>query len=98
MTVLIDQDHVQDLLVELENSPMSIEVKDFELQRPTTRVVKPEKGTAPAGGYGGGMMGESMMGSMMGGRGMTGYGGMMGQMQNQMMMQRQERRCRWVPR
>ena len=44
MTVLIDQDHVQDLLVELENSPMSIEVKDFELQRPTSRVTKPEKG------------------------------------------------------
>ena len=58
MTVLIDQDHVQDLLVELENSPMSIEVKDFELQRPTARVVKPEKGTAPASGYGGGMMGD----------------------------------------
>ena len=37
LTVLIDQDHVQDLLVELENSPMSIEVKDFELQRPTSR-------------------------------------------------------------
>ena len=36
MTVLIDQDHVQDLLVELENSPMSIQVKDFELQRPTS--------------------------------------------------------------
>ena len=34
MTVLIDQDHVQDFLIELENSPMSIQVKDFELQRP----------------------------------------------------------------
>jgi hypothetical protein len=93
MTVLIDQDHVQDLLVELENSPMSIEVKDFELQRPTARVVKPEKGTEMAGMGGmGGMPGMAgMMGSMMGGnRGMTGYGGMMGQMQNQMaMMQRQ---------
>jgi hypothetical protein len=89
ITVLIDQDHVQDLLVELENSPMSIEVKDFELQRPTARVVKPEKGTTPAGGYGGGMMGY-MMGSMMGGRrGMTGYGGMMGDMQSQMRMQSQ---------
>ena len=87
MTVLIDQDHVQDLLVELENSPMSIEVKDFELQRPTTRVIRPEKGTTPAGGYGGGMMG--MMGSMMGNRGMTAYGGMMGQMQSQMRMQSQ---------
>ena len=89
MTVLIDQDHVQDLLVELENSPMSIEVKDFELQRPTTRVVKPEKGTAPAGMDGMGSMMGSMMGTMMSRRGMTGYGGMMGQMQNQMMQMRQ---------
>ena len=37
MTVLIDQDHVQDLLIELENSPMAIEVRDFELQRPTAK-------------------------------------------------------------
>ena len=49
MTVLIDQDHVQDLLVELENSPMSIQVKDFELQRPTARVTKPEKGISSRG-------------------------------------------------
>jgi hypothetical protein len=83
MTVLIDQDHVQDLLVELENSPMSIQVKDFELQRPTARIVKPEKGTSPGEGYGGGMMG---MGGMMG-RGMRGMGGMAGEMQNQMMAQ-----------
>ncbi len=57
MTVLIDQDHVQDFLVELENSPMSIQVKDFELQRPTARVVKPEKGIAPGEGFGGMGMG-----------------------------------------
>ena len=31
MTVLIEQDHVQDLLIELENSPMSIQVMDLEL-------------------------------------------------------------------
>ncbi|WP_206108170.1 hypothetical protein [Paludisphaera soli] len=75
LTVLVDQDHVQDLLVELENSPMSIEVRDFELLRPTEKVTKPEKGEQFMGGYG--MMG--MMG-MMGGRGrggMQGYGGMM---------------------
>ena len=46
VTVLIDQDRVQDFLVELENSPMSIQVKDFELVRPSTRVTKPEKGDA----------------------------------------------------
>ena len=44
---------MQDFLVELENSPMSIQVKDFELQRPAARVAKPEKGAAQSGGYGG---------------------------------------------
>ena len=44
VTVLIDQDQVQDFLVELENSPMSIQVKDFELVRAPSRVTKPEKG------------------------------------------------------
>jgi hypothetical protein len=85
MSVLIDQDHVQDFLVELENSPMSIEVKDFELQRPVARVTKPEKGAAGPGGFGGGMMPGGGMMSMR--RGMAGYGGMMGAMQGQMMMQ-----------
>ena len=82
ISVLVDQDHVQDFLVELENSPMSIQVMDFELQRPTARVTKPEKGTA---GDMAGMMGGSMAGGMYPGagmmmrmRGMSGYGGMMG--------------------
>ena len=48
MSVLIDQDHIQDFLVELENSPMSIQVMDFELQRPRARVTKPEKGADAA--------------------------------------------------
>ena len=34
MTVLIEQDHVQDLLVEFENSPMSIQVMEPDLARP----------------------------------------------------------------
>ena len=55
VTVLIDQDRVQDFLIELENSPMSIQVKDFELVRPATRVTKPEKGDA---GSSFGMMGD----------------------------------------
>jgi hypothetical protein len=93
--VLIDQDHIQDFLVELENSPMSIQVMDIELNRPQTRVAKPEKGDAAAGGFGMGMMGggmaEMMMrsrgGEMAGmGRGMMGFGGMMGMMQGQMSM------------
>ena len=44
MTVLIDQDRVQDFLVELENSPMSIQVMDFELAAAACAVTKPEKG------------------------------------------------------
>ena len=88
MEVLIDQDHIQDLLVEFENSPMSIQVMDIELARPATRVTKPEKGAEMAmGGMMGGMMGYGgmMRGMMMGGKeggmsGMMGYGGMMSQM------------------
>ena len=71
LTVLIDQNRVPNLLVELENSPMVIEVRDIEMLRPTERVVKPEKGMGFSGyGYGG----------MMGRGGMVGYGGMMGRM------------------
>jgi hypothetical protein len=95
LSVMVDQDHVQDLLVELENSPMSIQVMDFEFQRPTSRVTKPEKGTMTnfagygMGGYGGmmGMM-RGRMGEMgaMGGYGgmMSGYGGMYGGMMQMM--------------
>jgi hypothetical protein len=82
MSVLIDQDHLQDFLIELENSPMWIQVKDFELQRPTTRVVKPEKGEES----GAGLMG--MMGSMRQMAGMGGMGGMTG-MGGQAQMQQQ---------
>ncbi len=87
ITVLIDQDHVQDLLVELENSPMSIQVMDFELERPSSRVTKPEKGEQPGGmgGMMGGMMGSMGMGRMMRGMMGGGYGGMASQMRNQMM-------------
>jgi hypothetical protein len=93
ITVFIDQDHVQDLLVELENSPMSIQVKDFELERPATQVAKPEKGVQPAGMGMMGMMGSGgmmpgMRGMMPGMRGMMmsgrGYGGMAAQMEQQM--------------
>ena len=89
ITVLIDQDHVQDLLVELENSPMTIEVKEPEIRRPQSRVIKPEKGVPPMGFGGGmmGMMGGGMMGrDMMMGGGAMGYGGMNSMMMNNMMM------------
>jgi hypothetical protein len=78
LSVLVDQDHIQELLVELENSPMSIQVMDFELMRPSTRVTKPEKGTmASFAGFGFGDMMGGMMRGRMGGMGMAGYGGMM---------------------
>jgi hypothetical protein len=79
LSVLIDQDHIQDLLVGLENSPMTIQVKDFELARPSSRVVKPEKGTAMGYyGYGGMMPGMDML--MPGMREMSGFGGRMVEM------------------
>ena len=79
MVVLVEQDKIQDFLVALENSPMTIQVMDFEMSRPDQRVVKPEKGTSMSGMMGG-------MGGMMGGygnamqSGMTGMGGMMNRM------------------
>jgi hypothetical protein len=75
MTVLVEQDRVQDLLVEMENSPMSIQVKDLELERPSSQVKKPEKGDSNAG------MGMMMGMGMMRGR----FGGMASQMNEQMM-------------
>ena len=83
VTVLIEQDRVQDFLVELENSPMWIQVKDFDLVRPSARVMRPEKGEpASSGLMSGGMGGRMGMGMGMGG--MVGMGGMAGQMENQM--------------
>lgn len=89
MTVLVEQDKMQNFLVALENSPMTIQVMDFEMSRPEQRVVKPVQGTSMMGmggyagmmgmgGYEGGMPGMSGMGGMysrMGGRGAG--GGMM---------------------
>ncbi|MBV8309721.1 MAG: hypothetical protein JO344_04905, partial [Planctomycetaceae bacterium] len=78
ISVLVDQDHIQDFLVALENSPMSIQVMDFELQRPASRVIKPEKGTmASLSGYGESMMGGIMRSQMGRMSPMAGYGGMM---------------------
>jgi hypothetical protein len=84
MDVLIEQDRIQDFLIALANSPMTIECNDFEMAKPEARVTKPEKGQQMAGmmmGGMGGMPGMGGMGSMMMG-GMTGFGGrsMMGGM------------------
>ena len=48
LKVYVDQDHVNDLLVEFANSPMSIQVLDFEFIRPISPVRKPQKGEAQA--------------------------------------------------
>jgi len=78
MVVFVEQDKMQNFLVALENSPMTIQVMDFEMSRPEARVTKPEKGVAMMGmgGYGGMMGGDAMPG--MGG--MTGMGGMYSRM------------------
>ena len=44
ISILIEQDHIQDLLVALENSPMAIQVLELEMSKPITHVVKPVKG------------------------------------------------------
>jgi hypothetical protein len=61
MTVLINQDHIQDFLVGLENSPLTIQVAEFDMSKPAQRVVKPEKGGMLA--FGGDM--SMMYGRMM---------------------------------
>ncbi len=80
MVVLVEQDKMQNFLVALENSPMTIQVMDFEMSRPEQRVVKPEKGTSMGGMMGGyaGMMGGSEGMPSMGG--MSGMGGMYARM------------------
>jgi len=84
VTTLIEQDKIADLLVELENSPMAIQVMSLDFSKPSVKVRKPEKGDSSMLGYGGstGMMG--MMGGMGRGGGMRegaeGMEGMMGGM------------------
>lgn len=93
LTVLIDQGHIQDLLVALENSPMTIQVMDFEMAKSSSPVKKPEKGQPTGYGMmgmmGGGDSSMNMMAMMMGRGGMRGYGGrtpdMMSNMSSMMM-------------
>lgn len=61
MTVLLNQDHIQDFLVGLENSPLTIQVAEFDMAKPAQRVVKPQKGDTLA--FGGDM--AMMYGGMM---------------------------------
>jgi hypothetical protein len=83
VSVLIDQNSIQNFLVEFENSPMSMRVLEANWTRPKTRVQPPVKGQGFAGyagmggfgmGAGGGVLGMMGMGEMMD----MGMGGMMG--------------------
>ncbi|WP_152051685.1 hypothetical protein [Tautonia marina] len=100
VSVLIDQNSIQNLLVEFENSPMTMRVLEANWTRPKTRVQPPVKGQGFSGyagmggfgmGMGGGLYGmEGMMPGMMGGmpgmmEGMEGYGGQMSGMMPGMM-------------
>ena len=70
LDVMIDQGRIGDLIAAFQNSPMTIQVLDFEMERPAQRIKKPAKGeNQPAGLYGG-------AGGMMGMMGMRGMGGM----------------------
>src|SRR5262249_21899636 len=69
-SVYVDQSYVNDLIVECKNSPMTIQVREFEMNRPSARVQKPVKGQDQFGGMGGSMYG--MCGGMMGGMPMIG--------------------------
>ena len=85
MTVLLDQKDLQEYLVAFENSPMSVQIMDFEMAKPAMRVTKPLQGeefkiALEAGQVGGmGMFGGGMRGSGLGRTGknrVTGFGGM----------------------
>jgi hypothetical protein len=81
MTVLVEQNRIQDFLVALENSPMAIQINDFEMAKPAQRVAKPKKGDSMFPGMfagGSGMDYTSMMSMMMrppAAGGQTSFGG-----------------------
>jgi len=66
MTVLVDQSHLSEFLVGLENSPMAIQVMEPEIGKPSIAVVKPV--------YGESSFGMGGMGGYMGGMGGSGGG------------------------
>lgn len=73
LSVLVDQSYIQDVLIALENSPMAIQVSEFSIAKPPTRVTKPVKGAEGMWGDPSMMYGSGMMPGMM--PGMTGFGG-----------------------
>ncbi len=65
VAVLIDQNRMLEVFEKFKLSPMAIQVVDFELKRPATRIKKPVKGEAmfsPYMGMGGSSGGESVLG------------------------------------
>ncbi len=79
ISVLVDQAHLPDFLVGLENSPMAIQVMEPEISKPLTPVLKPVYGEK----LNFGMMGMSGPGMTMGGE--SGGSAMMGRGMNPMM-------------
>ena len=79
VSVLIDQNSIQNFLVEFENSPMSMRVLEANWTRPKSRVQPPVKGQGFAGYAGMGGFGMGAGGGVLGmmGMGMGEYGGMM---------------------
>jgi hypothetical protein len=80
LSVLMVQERIPDLIVEFRNSPMSIQVLDFEMVRPTVAVRKPRKGQVLAAGMGGGYPGMGGMGRAFSGMGRMGRMGSEGRM------------------
>jgi hypothetical protein len=74
MTVLVDQSKLADFLVGLENSPITIQVLEAEVARPSSPVTKPEMGENSSNGNGGPRGSMRMMPGEMA-RGGPGYGG-----------------------
>src|SRR5262249_41102731 len=96
LAVLIDQNSINDLLIELANSPMAIQVIDYEHQRPSSKVVKPVKGESydgtfgfPGAGYGG--MRDRTLFNMQTTSADGVYGGGAAEMRQMMMLARQGR-------
>jgi hypothetical protein len=89
VAVLIDQARMLDLFQAFRDSPMAIQVVDFEMKRPTQRVKKPVKGEQNPM-FNMGMMGsgEYVLGGSMPGMDMasmmSGYGGRAGMMEGMM--------------
>ncbi len=85
LTVLVDQARLPDYLVALENSPMTIQVMEPDISKPTVPVVRPVYGEIDSNSGMGPSSSPSGRGARGGGGGMAGYpggGGMGGSSRN----------------